>query len=51
MKKDLRPSWKQLVNTKNKIGWTNMLLLQIYIQLQIDKLGNEKHVMISTTKI
>ena len=50
MKKDLRPSWKQLVNIKNKIGRVNILLLQIYILLQIDKLGNETHLMINTTK-
>ena len=50
MKKDLRPSWKQLVNIKNKIGRVNILLLQIYILLQIDKLGNETHLMINTAK-
>ena len=27
-----------------------MLLFQIYILLQIDKLGNETHLMINTTK-
>ena len=50
MKKDVRPSWKQLVNIKNKIGRTNILLLQIYVPLQMDKLGNETHLMINTTK-
>ena len=50
MKKDLRPSWKQLVNIKNKIGRVNILLLQIYILLQIDKSGNETHLIINTTK-
>ena len=33
-----------------KIGRTNILLLQIYILLQIDKLGNETHLMIKMTK-
>ena len=50
MKKDFRLSWKQLVNIKNKIGRVNILLLQIYILLQIDKLSNETHLMINTTK-
>ena len=50
MKKDLRPFWIQLVDIKNKIGRINILLLQIYILLQIDKLGNETHLMIKTTK-
>ena len=50
MKKDLRPSWKQLVNNKNKIGRVNILLLHIYILLQIDKSRNETHLMINTTK-
>ena len=50
MKKDLRPSWKQLVNIKNKIGRVNILLLQIYILLQIDKSGNETQLMINATK-
>ena len=50
MKNDLRPSWKQLVNIKNKIGRTNILVLQIYVPLQMDKLGNETHLMINTTK-
>ena len=35
-------------NIKNKIGRVNML--QIYMLLQIDKLGNETHLMINTTK-
>ena len=50
MKKALRPSWKQLVNIKNKIGWVNIVLLQIYILLQIDKSGIEMHLIINTTK-
>ena len=50
MKKDLRPSWKQLLNIKNKIGRINILLLQTYILLKMDKLGNETHLMINTTK-
>ena len=50
MKKDLRPSWKQLLNIKNKIGRINILLLQRYILLKMDKLGNETHLMINTTK-
>ena len=50
MKKDLRPSWKQLLNVKNKIGRINILLLQTYILLKMDKLGNETHLMINTTK-
>ena len=50
MKKDLRPSWKQLVNIKNKIVRVNILLSQIYIQLQIHRSGNETHLMINTTK-
>ena len=50
MKKDLKPSWKQVVNIKNKIARANILLLQIYILLLIDKLGNETHLMIDTTK-
>ena len=50
MKKDLRPSGKQLVNIKNKIWRVNILLLQKYIVLQIDKSGNETHLMINKTK-
>ena len=50
MKKDLRPSWKQLVNINYKIGKPNILLLQIYILVQMDELGNEMHLMINTTK-
>ena len=50
MKKDLRPSWKQLVNIKNKIGRVNIVLLQIYILLQIDKSGIEMHLIVNTTK-
>ena len=37
MKKDLGPSWKQLVNINYKIGKTNILLLQIYILVQMDE--------------
>ena len=50
MKKDLRLFWKQLVNIKNKIGRVNIVLLQIYILLQIDKSGIEMHLIINTTK-
>ena len=50
MKKDLRLFWKQLVNIKNKIGRVNIVLLQIYILLQIDKSGIEMHLIVNTTK-
>ena len=50
MKKDLRPFWKQLANIKNKIGRVNIVLLQIYILLQIDKSGIEMHLIVNTTK-
>ena len=51
MKKDWRPSWKELVNIKNKIGKTNILLLQIYTLIQIHQLGNETHVVFNTKNI
>ena len=41
---------KYLINIKNKIGRVDILLLRIYILLQIDKTGNETHLMINTTK-
>ena len=50
MKKDLKPSWKQLVNINYKIRKINILLLQMYILVQMDELGNEMHLMINTTK-
>ena len=50
MKKDLRPYRTQSVNIKNKLARTNILLLLTYILLQRDKLGNETHLMINTTK-
>ena len=43
-------SEKRFVNIINKIARTNILMLQIYILLQMAKLGNETQLMINTTK-
>ena len=48
MKKDLRTSWKQLLNIKKQIRKNKYTDVTNIYTIKMDKLGNETHLMINT---